>query len=50
VYIPFLNTAFQTRPLGGQEWLYVAPLLLVPSIAAEAAKYIVTARAEKKGA
>lgn len=40
VYVPFLNTIFYTVPLGWNEWRVMLPLLLVPSIAAEAVKYI----------
>ncbi len=44
VYVPFFNSAFNTVPLQLAEWKFVLPLLLVPSIAAEVTKYIVSAR------
>jgi Ca2+-transporting ATPase len=49
VYIPFLNRIFNTLPLGWAEWMKIMPLLILPSIAAEAAKYIVTARRRRMG-
>jgi Ca2+-transporting ATPase len=44
VYIPFLQNVFDTVPLGGREWLLVAPLLFVPAIVAEADKLILIRR------
>ena len=38
VYIPGLNTVFNTIPLGWQQWEIILPLLLVPSIVAEVVK------------
>jgi Ca2+-transporting ATPase len=38
VYIPGLNTVFNTMPLGWQQWEIILPLLLVPSIVAEVVK------------
>ncbi len=46
VYVPFFNDIFNTLPLGLAEWEKIVPLFLVPSIAAEAVKYIITARAK----
>jgi P-type Ca2+ transporter type 2C len=40
VYVPFLQVIFQTQPLGLQEWIYIAPLLLLPSVAAEVTKLV----------
>jgi len=40
VYIPFLNTIFNTVPLGWKQWEVMLPLLLIPSIVAELVKYI----------
>jgi P-type Ca2+ transporter type 2C len=44
VYVPILNPIFSTVPLSWAEWQFVLPLLIVPSVAAEVAKYIVTRR------
>lgn len=38
IYVPFLNPIFDTLPLGWEEWSKLLPLLVVPSIAAEATK------------
>jgi Ca2+-transporting ATPase len=40
VYIPFLQTVFDTMPLGWIQWEIIFPLLLVPSIAAELTKIV----------
>jgi Ca2+-transporting ATPase len=40
VYIPFLNTIFNTVPLGWRQWEVMLPLLLIPSIVAELVKFI----------
>jgi Ca2+-transporting ATPase len=42
VYVPFLNTIFDTVPLGWKQWEVMLPLLLIPSVAAEAVKYFVS--------
>ncbi len=47
LYVPFLQDIFNTLPMGWEEWRLVIPLFLIPSIAAEAVKYIVTAKANK---
>ncbi|MDK2980272.1 MAG: P-type Ca2+ transporter type [Chloroflexota bacterium] len=47
IYVPFLAEIFNVLPMGWAEWRLVIPLFLIPSIAAEAVKYIVTARKEK---
>jgi Ca2+-transporting ATPase len=47
IYVPFLSRVFNTIPLDWTQWLLILPLLFVPSLAAEASKYIVTRRAEK---
>ncbi|GAB4520996.1 MAG: cation-translocating P-type ATPase [Anaerolineales bacterium] len=39
VYVPFLRPIFNTTALGWTQWEAIVPLLLVPSIAAEAVKY-----------
>ena len=48
MYVPFLQKIFNTVSLGWAEWRLIIPLFLVPSVAAEAVKYIVTARNKKK--
>jgi len=48
LYVPFLQKIFNTVSLGWKEWGLIIPLFLIPSIAAEAVKYIVTARNKKK--
>jgi len=40
IYIPFFNPIFNTVPLGWEQWEVLLPLLLVPSLAAEAVKLI----------
>jgi len=40
IYIPFFNPIFNTVPLGWQQWEVLLPLLLGPSLAAEAVKLI----------
>jgi Ca2+-transporting ATPase len=47
IYVPFMADIFNVLPMGWEEWRLVIPLFLVPSIAAEVVKYIVTARREK---
>jgi Ca2+-transporting ATPase len=42
IYVPFLNPIFNTTPLGWSQWELVLPLLLLPSIAAEATKYVIS--------
>ena len=44
LYVPFLQEVFNTLPMGWEEWRLVIPLFLVPSIAAELVKYIVTGK------
>ena len=46
IYIPFMAEIFNVLPMGWAEWRLVIPLFLIPSIAAEAVKYIVTAKAK----
>jgi Ca2+-transporting ATPase len=42
IYVPFLQRIFNTASLGWAQWQVVVPLLLIPSIAAEAVKYVIT--------
>jgi len=44
VYMPFLNSIFDTVPLGWQQWEVMLPLLLIPSIAAEAVKIFISGK------
>jgi len=44
VYMPFLQPVFKTYPLGWPQWQLILPLLIVPSLAAEATKYFITWR------
>ncbi|MBN2257669.1 MAG: cation-translocating P-type ATPase [Anaerolineaceae bacterium] len=48
VYVPFLQTVFNTRPLGWLQWSEIIPLLIIPSIAAELTKLFFTRRLVKK--
>jgi P-type Ca2+ transporter type 2C len=48
IYIPFFNPIFNTVPLGWQQWEVLLPLLLVPSLAAEAVK-LVNQRIQNRG-
>jgi len=45
IYVPFLNTIFDTVPIGWEQWQVIVPLLLVPSVAAEAVKYVISSKA-----
>jgi len=44
VYIPLLQPIFKTYPLNWSQWQLILPLLIIPSLAAEATKYFVTWR------
>ncbi len=48
VYLPFLQPVFNTTALGWAQWELILPLLLIPSIAAEATKFV-SSRLRKKG-
>jgi Ca2+-transporting ATPase len=41
VYLPFANTLFGTQRLEPEHWFVLAPLILIPSIAAEITKAVV---------
>ena len=43
MYVPFLQKIFNTVTIGWDEWRQIIPLFLIPSIAAEVVKYIITA-------
>ncbi len=47
VYIPFLQTIFETYPLNWSQWQFILPLLVIPSLAAEATKYILGLRTNR---
>jgi len=47
VYIPFLQTIFETYPLNWSQWQFILPLLVIPSLAAEATKYILALRTNR---
>jgi Ca2+-transporting ATPase len=44
IYVPFLQPIFNTTTLGWEQWRLILPLLIVPSIAAEATKYFLSRR------
>jgi Ca2+-transporting ATPase len=48
IYVPFLQPIFNTTTLGWAQWQLVLPLLVIPSIAAELTKFILTALDSKK--
>jgi Ca2+-transporting ATPase len=48
IYVPFLNTVFDTVPLGLRQWEQIVPLLLVPSIAAELTKWFLARSGSRK--
>ncbi|MEJ2352902.1 MAG: cation-translocating P-type ATPase [Anaerolineales bacterium] len=48
VYVPFLQPIFNTTALGWAQWELVLPLLVIPSIAAELTKLILTTLGGKK--
>ncbi len=44
VYVPFLQTIFNTQPLGWLQWSEILPLLIIPSAAAEITKFVFAKR------
>ncbi len=50
IYVPVLNPIFKTLPLGWEEWSKLLPLLIIPSIAAEATKLVSTWLQKRKAA
>jgi Ca2+-transporting ATPase len=47
LYVPFLAVVFKTVPLGLAEWVRILPLILLPSVAAEATKLILSRSVRK---
>ena len=47
LYVPFLRDVFNTLPMTWEMWRLVIPLFIIPSIAAEVVKYIVSAKSNK---
>jgi len=50
IYVPFLQVFFRTIPLTVEDWLVMAPLFLVSSVAAEITKAVLRRRAEGRAA
>lgn len=48
VYVPFLNPVFKTTPLYLDQWKLIVPLLLIPSVVAEVAKWVLNRQAKRK--
>ena len=47
VYVPFLQNVFSTEALGWAQWAEIIPLLLIPSITAEATKFFFAPKPKK---
>ena len=47
VYTPFLSNIFNTVPLVWAEWQFVLPLLLMPALAAELTKWMISRRRKR---
>ena len=48
IYVPFLQNVFDTVPLTWTQWRWILPLLFVPAIVAEVAKYLSTPKRDEK--
>jgi Ca2+-transporting ATPase len=48
IYVPFLDPIFETTFLTVQDWLIMLPLILLPSLAAEANKWVLRQLSEKE--
>jgi P-type Ca2+ transporter type 2C len=48
IYVPFLDPIFETTFLTLKDWLVMLPLILVPSLAAEANKWVLRRISEKE--
>jgi len=50
VYVPFLQSVFNTVPLNFRDWLSMAPFIVMASVAAEVTKFFLRRRMEGKPA
>ena len=50
MYVPFLQSVFNTVPLNLRDWLAMAPFILMASVAAEITKFFLRRRMEGKQA
>ena len=50
LYVPFLSNIFDTEPLTVVEWLYILPLILLPSVIAELTKVYLSRQHAKERA
>ncbi len=48
IYLPFLNLFFDTQPLGLREWAVMAPMMLIPSLAAEVNKWVLRQQGRRR--
>jgi Ca2+-transporting ATPase len=48
IYVPFLDPIFETTFLTIQDWLIMLPLILLPSLAAEANKWVLRRLSQKE--
>ena len=48
IYLPFLNLFFDTQPLGLREWAVMAPMMLIPSLAAEVNKWVLRRQGRRR--
>jgi P-type Ca2+ transporter type 2C len=48
IYVPFLDPIFDTTFLTLEDWLVMLPLILVPSVAAEANKWVLRQISERE--
>jgi Ca2+-transporting ATPase len=48
IYVPFLQPIFNTVSLGMREWGVILPLLVFPSLAAEATKAVIRAQGPRR--
>ncbi|MFC1960229.1 cation-translocating P-type ATPase [Chloroflexota bacterium] len=48
LYVPFLQPVFETTALTGQQWLMTLPFIILPSAAAEIAKFFIRTSTDTK--